>query len=263
MPIHSYLDGVQVNCDKKYRCRKGVPHLSSTHQKDVYCEKLERMMEKLAHLQPALVNLSSPRLLHHNARLHTAQQTVSKLQELALEALPHLPYSPDLAPADYYFFQNLDNILWEKDISENSTLIEHAEARITGGEIPEEFENNFSYQIMDVYCYKSVFYAEWDESGVGFFHASMESSSSKIPQCLKTKVFEQCVVPLTTYGSETWSLTMGLIRRLRVSQRAMERAMLGVPLREQIRNEEIRRRTRVTVISEADVAMGGAHSSEN
>ncbi|CAH2218259.1 jg1382 [Pararge aegeria aegeria] len=43
---------------------------------------------------------------------------------------------------------------------------------------------------------------------------------------------------------------MGLIRRLRVTQRAMERAMLGVSLRDQIRNEEIRRRTRVTDIAQ-------------
>ncbi|CAH2267521.1 jg22609 [Pararge aegeria aegeria] len=41
---------------------------------------------------------------------------------------------------------------------------------------------------------------------------------------------------------------MGPIRRLRITQRAMERAMLGVSLRDQIRNEEIRRRTRVTDI---------------
>ncbi|CAH2264474.1 jg16941 [Pararge aegeria aegeria] len=48
-----------------------------------------------------------------------------------------------------------------------------------------------------------------------------------------------------TYGSKTWSLTMALIRSLRVTQRAMERAMLGVSLRDQFRNEEIRRSSKV------------------
>ncbi|CAH2245006.1 jg6946 [Pararge aegeria aegeria] len=43
---------------------------------------------------------------------------------------------------------------------------------------------------------------------------------------------------------------MGLIRRLRISQRAMERVMLGVSLRDQIRNEEIRRRTGATDIAQ-------------
>ncbi|CAH2238154.1 jg22082 [Pararge aegeria aegeria] len=43
-----------------------------------------------------------------------------------------------------------------------------------------------------------------------------------------------------TYGFETWSLTMGLIRRLKVTQRAIERATLGVSLRlDEIRNEEM------------------------
>ncbi|RVE40503.1 hypothetical protein evm_014848 [Chilo suppressalis] len=74
--------------------------------------------------------------------------------------------------------------------------------------------------------------------------------ASKLPQCLKTKVFDQCVLPVMTYGSETWSFTAGLIRRLKVTQRAMERAMLGVSLRDRIRNEEIRRRTKVTDIAQ-------------
>ena len=73
--------------------------------------------------------------------------------------------------------------------------------------------------------------------------------SSNLPQCLKTKVYDHCVLPVITYGTETWSLTMGLIRRLKVTQRAMERAMLGVSLRDQIRNEEIRKRTRVTDVA--------------
>ncbi|PZC74016.1 hypothetical protein B5X24_HaOG208430 [Helicoverpa armigera] len=73
--------------------------------------------------------------------------------------------------------------------------------------------------------------------------------SSDIPQYLKTKVFNQCVLPVMTYGTETWSLTIGLISKLKVAQRAMERAMLGVSLRDRIRNEEIRRRTKVTDIA--------------
>ncbi|CAH2262739.1 jg14963 [Pararge aegeria aegeria] len=43
---------------------------------------------------------------------------------------------------------------------------------------------------------------------------------------------------------------MGLIKRLRVTQRAIERAMLGVSLRDQIKNKEIPRRTRVTDIAQ-------------
>ena len=73
--------------------------------------------------------------------------------------------------------------------------------------------------------------------------------SSNLPQCLKTKVYDQCVLPVITYGTETWSLTMGLIRKLKVTQRAMARAMLGVSLRDRIRNEDIRKRTKVTDVA--------------
>ncbi|KAG7296310.1 hypothetical protein JYU34_021440 [Plutella xylostella] len=34
--------------------------------------------------------------------------------------------------------------------------------------------------------------------------------TSAIPQSLKTKVFNQCVLPVMTYGAETWTLTVGL-----------------------------------------------------
>jgi hypothetical protein len=42
---------------------------------------------------------------------------------------------------------------------------------------------------------------------------------------------------------------MGFIRRLNVTQRAMERAKLGVSLRDRIRNYEIRKRTKVIDIA--------------
>ncbi|XP_045459704.1 histone-lysine N-methyltransferase SETMAR-like [Melitaea cinxia] len=84
---------------------------------DMYCEELNTIMGKLAHLQPALVNRSAPLLLHDNAQPHIAQQTVSKIQELGLEVLRHSPYSPDLAPTDFDFFQNLYNFLAGKKIN--------------------------------------------------------------------------------------------------------------------------------------------------
>ncbi|XP_072943439.1 uncharacterized protein [Epargyreus clarus] len=85
--------------------------------------------------------------------------------------------------------------------------------------------------------------------GWAAFGKLRDISSSKIPQSLKSKMFEQCVLPVMTYGAETWSFTVSLIRRLKVAQRAMERAMLGIFLRDRIRNEEIRRRTKVTDIA--------------
>ncbi|CAH2268473.1 jg16903 [Pararge aegeria aegeria] len=85
--------------------------------------------------------------------------------------------------------------------------------------------------------------------GWGAFGKLRRVFSSPIPQCLKTKVFDQCVLPVMTYGAETWTLTARLIHKLQVAQRAMERAMLGISLRDKIRNEVIRQRTKVTDIA--------------
>ncbi|CAK1592069.1 unnamed protein product [Parnassius mnemosyne] len=104
---------------------------------DVYCEKLNTMFEKLTRFQPALVNHSSPLLLHDNARPHTAQPTVSKLQELRLEALRYPPYSPDLTPTDFYFFQNLDKILACKKLNTQEAVQNTLEEFITSR--PDDF----------------------------------------------------------------------------------------------------------------------------
>ncbi|KAA5634901.1 hypothetical protein F3G63_34400 [Pseudomonas aeruginosa] len=85
--------------------------------------------------------------------------------------------------------------------------------------------------------------------GWSAFGKFREILTSQIPQCLKTKVFNQCILPAMTYGAETWTLTAGLAHKLRVAQRAMERAMYGISLRDKIRNEEIRRRTKVDDIA--------------
>lgn len=68
---------------------------------------------------------------------------------------------------------------------------------------------------------------------------------SNLPICLKRKVFNQCVLPVLTYGAETLTLTKKAVQKIKVTQRAMERLMLGLTLRDHITNDELRRRTRV------------------
>lgn len=73
---------------------------------------------------------------------------------------------------------------------------------------------------------------------------------SDIPISLKRKVYNQCVLPVMTYGAETLTLTKKSANKLRVTQRAMERAILGVSLRDRIPNEIIRQRTGVIDVIE-------------
>ena len=49
--------------------------------------------------------LSKGVILHYdNARPHTSAQTMQTTNNLGWELLPHLPYSPDLAPSDFHWF---------------------------------------------------------------------------------------------------------------------------------------------------------------
>jgi len=51
-------------------------------------------------------------ILHHdNASSHTAKRTIDYLKEKNLESMSHPPYSPDLAPCDFYLFPQIKNKL--------------------------------------------------------------------------------------------------------------------------------------------------------
>lgn len=53
--------------------------------------------------------------------------------------------------------------------------------------------------------------------------------------CLKRKVYNQCIIPVVTHGSETWTITKLMERNLVSAQRGMERFMLGVSLKDRKR----------------------------
>src|SRR5215469_3771925 len=81
--------------------------------------------------------------------------------------------------------------------------------------------------------------------GWAAFGKHREIFKGDIPLCLKRKMFDECILPVITYGAETWALTEILEEKLRVAQRRMERAMLGITIKDRRRNEWIRSQTKV------------------
>lgn len=65
----------------------------------------------------------------------------------------------------------------------------------------------------------------------------------KIPVRLKIKIYNECILPVTTYGSETWVLTRKTVKKLQIHQRSIERRLLGITLKDRKTNKWIRDRT--------------------
>ena len=55
-------------------------------------------------------------------------KTMVKLNELSFELLPHPPYSPDLAPSDYWLFADLKKMLQGKRFGSNEEVLAETEA---------------------------------------------------------------------------------------------------------------------------------------
>ena len=68
------------------------------------------MVKKLAEKRPG--KLHRRVLFHHdNAPAHSAGKTQALLHEFRWEIIQHPPYSPDLAPSDFFLFPNLKKSL--------------------------------------------------------------------------------------------------------------------------------------------------------
>ena len=63
----------------------------------------------------------------------------------------------------------------------------------------------------------------------------------RMPMRLKAKIYTTMVRPVMTYGSERWGLKKKDERKLYTAEMRMLRMMLGVTLKDKLRNEEVRR----------------------
>lgn len=96
-----------------------------------YVDLLGRFNADLKKKRPHLAKKKV--LFHHdNAPAHTSAVATAKLVELHYELLPHPPYSPDLAPCDFFLFPNLKRSLAGKKYGSNEEVIAAAEEYFAG-----------------------------------------------------------------------------------------------------------------------------------
>jgi len=75
---------------------------NTTINSEVYCHQLDKLNDSLKQKRLELINRKGVVFHQDNARPHTSLVTRQKLLQLGWDVLPHPPYSPDLAPSDYY-----------------------------------------------------------------------------------------------------------------------------------------------------------------
>jgi hypothetical protein len=74
---------------------------------------------------------------------------------------------------------------------------------------------------------------------------------SQLPLYHKKRLFDACVLPVFTYGCQTWSMNDDVKEKLSVAQRSMERSMMNVRRKDKVKNEKIRKSTQVKDVSVA------------
>ena len=80
---------------------------NETITREQYQTQLMRLSRALREERPQYEQEHEKVILQHDsARFHVAKLVKTYLEILKWEVLPHPPYSPDIAPSDYYFFRS-------------------------------------------------------------------------------------------------------------------------------------------------------------
>jgi histone-lysine N-methyltransferase SETMAR len=80
----------------------------STVNSDRYCATLQSLKQCIHRIR---WERNAFHLRHNNARLHCSAQNQDVVTNLKFTVVLHHPYSPDLAPSDFWFFPELKETL--------------------------------------------------------------------------------------------------------------------------------------------------------
>jgi Reverse transcriptase (RNA-dependent DNA polymerase) len=126
---------------------------------------------------------------------------------------------------------------------------------ITNTAITEVEVDDEKYEVVDDYTYlgQIVSFDSSEEKQINTriaaawrsYWALKKFFKSRMPLFHKQRLFDACVLPVFTYGCQTWTMTENTKSKLAVAQRSMERSMMNVRRKDKIRNTTIRKATKV------------------
>jgi len=82
-----------------------------------------------------------------------------------------------------------------------------------------------------------------------FWSLKKACKNNKLKLKSKIKILESCVMPVLSYGAQTWSLTKEQTKNLQNTQRAMEKKILGIKLKDRVSNKWMKIKTNSNDIS--------------
>ena len=91
---------------------------------DQFCclHRTTKLNNAVEEKRPELTNRKGVVFHHDDARPRASLVTRQKLLELGWDVLPHPPYSPDLAPSDYFSFRSLQNSSNDKNFNNDGDI---------------------------------------------------------------------------------------------------------------------------------------------
>jgi [histone H3]-lysine36 N-dimethyltransferase SETMAR len=93
----------------------------ATINADSYVETLKNLRRAIQNKRRGLLS-SGVVFLHDNARPHAAQKTKDLLGQFKWDVFSHPPYSPDLAPSDYFLFMHMKKWLGSQRFEDDEEL---------------------------------------------------------------------------------------------------------------------------------------------
>ncbi|GFW15293.1 histone-lysine N-methyltransferase SETMAR [Trichonephila clavipes] len=115
--VEPFLDELITGDEKKGPVYYELLKQRKTINAYLFCNQLDKLTAAIKEKRSSLASRKGIVFHHDNARKHTAMVTQQKLNALGWEVLGHPPYSPDIAPSDYYLFRPLKSYLEEKKSS--------------------------------------------------------------------------------------------------------------------------------------------------